>query len=569
MAQIVRVARDSSAVIVRNDTQYIAVSSDLSASEPQSTLAEAANLYPTAAWRRPVPKDAGAFSAHLALLAGDSVTDDIVVEQAPKAERSIRLPKAMQRAIEANLNEATLQPEEYARLRDLSQRTSTTVSDVAWLYSRLTSVRDQFSTLGGDTALTWLEKITKSSITASGGTFIYDEELEYFGIGDSEESSEITGLIAVDRETGVVLGWSGTEFTSLPQSVDEYEAEYIVPLDEDSVNELVTRLGSDQTTDPGEFNTLERNLFELAADELDWQLIDDTAAIIADATGYSPVERSNNASRQQRSMDGKFGGPQAETGTELTAFAKARLVQPLPLVEDPASRIAEYLGGTSQAPVEEPVVPEEAESVLAAASPVEGGPAPLYFALVDSTDTTAVLDVVAIVADEAGQPSAWIRADGKWRSAPQTLDDLQGVTPPPVVELSTEEIAREILTQVDQYDTNAPSEDGRASAPVTVTASASNFYSEYGEQLPAMIAAGIPGIADTPSDKAAASRLREYWTHGPGAAKIRWGTEGDLTRAHRQLAKYVGPKRAWGLAQNYHKYLFGVPNATRDKAMGH
>ena len=36
-------------------------------------------------------------------------------------------------------------------------------------------------------------------------------------------------------------------------------------------------------------------------------------------------------------------------------------------------------------------------------------------------------------------------------------------------------------------------------------------------------------------------RLHAYWTRGPGAAKIRWGTSGDFTRCTRQLAKYVGP----------------------------
>jgi hypothetical protein len=59
-----------------------------------------------------------------------------------------------------------------------------------------------------------------------------------------------------------------------------------------------------------------------------------------------------------------------------------------------------------------------------------------------------------------------------------------------------------------------------------------------------------------------------YWAHGKGAAKIRWGTKGDLTRAHRHLSKYVGPKLAWGLAQNLHKRVFGVINIVHDRATG-
>jgi hypothetical protein len=92
-----------------------------------------------------------------------------------------------------------------------------------------------------------------------------------------------------------------------------------------------------------------------------------------------------------------------------------------------------------------------------------------------------------------------------------------------------------------------------------------NVYGPYGEIL---VASGVPGIADTPSDFKNAAKLKAYWTRGKGALKIRWGTKGDLTRAHKHLTKYVGPERAWGLAQNYHKSLFGVPNITHDRATG-
>jgi hypothetical protein len=92
-----------------------------------------------------------------------------------------------------------------------------------------------------------------------------------------------------------------------------------------------------------------------------------------------------------------------------------------------------------------------------------------------------------------------------------------------------------------------------------------NLYGEFGEIL---VASGVPGVADTPSDFKNAAKLKNYWTRGKGALKIRWGTKGDLTRAHRHLSKYVGPQRAWGLAQSYHKSLFGVYNYTHDVATG-
>jgi hypothetical protein len=92
-----------------------------------------------------------------------------------------------------------------------------------------------------------------------------------------------------------------------------------------------------------------------------------------------------------------------------------------------------------------------------------------------------------------------------------------------------------------------------------------NLYGEFGEII---VASGVPGVADTPSDFKNVAKLQAYWTHGKGALKIRWGTKGDLTRAHRHLSKYVGPQRAWGLAQKYHKSLFGVYNHTHDVATG-
>lgn len=54
--------------------------------------------------------------------------------------------------------------------------------------------------------------------------------------------------------------------------------------------------------------------------------------------------------------------------------------------------------------------------------------------------------------------------------------------------------------------------------------------------------------------------LAAYWTTGPGAIRIRWGTPGDLTRCARQLREHVKPGQEWGTCQNLHKRLFGVPN---------
>lgn len=54
-----------------------------------------------------------------------------------------------------------------------------------------------------------------------------------------------------------------------------------------------------------------------------------------------------------------------------------------------------------------------------------------------------------------------------------------------------------------------------------------------------------------------AERLRQYWLHGAGAAKIRWNTPGDWTRCRRQLTKYMGP-RAKGYCQLLHGRATGT-----------
>lgn len=54
----------------------------------------------------------------------------------------------------------------------------------------------------------------------------------------------------------------------------------------------------------------------------------------------------------------------------------------------------------------------------------------------------------------------------------------------------------------------------------------------------------------------ATNRLMEYWTHGKGAAKIRWGVKGSFKRCVRHLRKYF-PKNPEGLCANLHKRATG------------
>jgi hypothetical protein len=87
-----------------------------------------------------------------------------------------------------------------------------------------------------------------------------------------------------------------------------------------------------------------------------------------------------------------------------------------------------------------------------------------------------------------------------------------------------------------------------------------------------LVAAGIfaPGTKDGPgwiTNPKETARIRRYWTHGKGAAKIRWGQPGDFNRCRRQLAKYVkNPRWLAGTCANMHKEALGVwPGQERGK----
>jgi hypothetical protein len=67
-----------------------------------------------------------------------------------------------------------------------------------------------------------------------------------------------------------------------------------------------------------------------------------------------------------------------------------------------------------------------------------------------------------------------------------------------------------------------------------------------------------PGIIKISAEAYGSDRdLREYWTHGEGAAKIRWGTPGDFDRCVRHLGKYV--RNPQGLCNEYHVEAVGAP----------
>lgn len=79
----------------------------------------------------------------------------------------------------------------------------------------------------------------------------------------------------------------------------------------------------------------------------------------------------------------------------------------------------------------------------------------------------------------------------------------------------------------------------------------------------ALVAAAFaPGTHDGPGWITApvpTGRIRRYWTHGEGAAKIQWGVPGDFNRCRAQLGKYIAkPEWLAGACANMHKEATGA-----------
>ena len=163
-------------------------------------------------------------------------------------------------------------------------------------------------------------------------------------------------------------------------------------------------------------------------------------------------------------------------------------------------------------------------------------------AIVDDLDRNAVLDLVAILPG----PKVLRRHDGTWQEDPAWVNVLRSVKPPPVVQLDDAQTAA-VLPQIDEATAGAPF----SKEPPKKTTAASGLNQRADEMAIefAVLAAPVPGGAMP-------AGFQRYWLAGPGAAKIRWGTPGAMTRCARQLRKYVGT-RAYATCNNISKKLGG------------
>lgn len=189
---------------------------------------------------------------------------------------------------------------------------------------------------------------------------------------------------------------------------------------------------------------------------------------------------------------------------------------------------------------------------------------PLYLAIVDHDDPRAVMDLVSMIPASTAnnEPTTFRRVGGEWVEDPKVLQDMRSPTPPPVVQLDAPTL-KDVLAQVD----SAPAEPQPGSTPATPAVAASVHFEStvipvWGPnaellQLTLLAAGGVD------RNRGNAERLRTYWLHGEGAAKIRWGTGGDWRRCVRYLSKYLGP-RAKGYCALRHKEATGM--WTGDKA---
>lgn len=488
--------------------------------------------------------------------------------------KSYSVPKAIQEAIQASLSVSLdMTPEDHNHANALCSGDPVAISDVEWVYNFFEAIKDVENFFGGYSGKKWANKIMEK--VQADQPSIYEPidhdfesgAFEYFATSDVSDGL-FKDLIAVDFESDSVFSWNGVSFDGPVGTSSTFEAEAIEPVDEFTAREIAYLIHEVKSTGgPSSFSTLsinpeERNLFALAEAELDFSEIDRIASL-----AYDGYDRSRNATGQARGQAGKFG--------EAPEPAAA----PVTTEKAPEADTAASVDGAVQAA-------EGAEDPMASAK---------YFAIVDEIDQSAVLDIVAVT-QVNGVPSAFKRSMGTWTPDADMLLSLQSSTPPTIVSLGEVDEVKDVLSQVDQYDSGEEAVTASAiqrgfslvdgsfrilnttdlidavnqaatlsEVPVEVVSHISkraralnradlipefwrvsgqlsantSLIGEFGEVL---VASGAPVGASS------AQRLESYWLKGAGADKISWGTEGDVVRAQKTFTKYLGLERAYGFA---------------------
>lgn len=169
-------------------------------------------------------------------------------------------------------------------------------------------------------------------------------------------------------------------------------------------------------------------------------------------------------------------------------------------------------------------------------------------AIVDELDKNAVLELIAV----SPGPIVQRRHDGEWREDPMWLHALRSVKPPLLVKIADETLLGSIITQIDNATEGLPfsKDDDNEELEVAddaeddegLEASALVASIEAADLLAGVELALVAASVNKVKGAAGAERLRQYWLHGKGAAKIRWGSPSDWTRCYKYLSKYLGPR---------------------------
>lgn len=196
-------------------------------------------------------------------------------------------------------------------------------------------------------------------------------------------------------------------------------------------------------------------------------------------------------------------------------------------------------------------------------TPEQVPPGSAIIAVVDPIDEDAVLEMLAITPG----PRVLRRHDENWFEDPEWVQVLKSVKPPRIVKLTEAQVAS-VSAQVDRstdgIDWEPFEASGReqyqiftASAGTNLDGTPDEIFENETEALTA-----VAGRQVTPEDVANTERLKRYWTMGPGAAKIRWGTPGAWSRCFKNVSKYMPPETAKGYCTNLSQRLGGPGIAT-------
>ena len=223
-------------------------------------------------------------------------------------------------------------------------------------------------------------------------------------------------------------------------AIDNPSLDNLVDITDDyDLIDILSKNFTGQFLDLSEFFVEEFGIFNAAYSELDLELIDRAFDV------YDTQERSVNAKKQVRGPGGRFI-KNAKNEESTKKYPVARLTQDIPLLEDPAKRIDEYLEWAKKRRGE---LAQSAESAGVQTTDIT----PLYLAIVDDIDTDAVLDLISLVPPKSGTEgdvTAWRREGGQWVSAPEYVDQLRGSTPPSVKEITDVDLLSNVIDQIDK-----------------------------------------------------------------------------------------------------------------------